>query len=126
VSDLGLIEMTRQRVRPSLFQTLTRACEHCGGAGRVFTPPTVIRRLERSLKRVVSAGKERSILVLVHPEVALHVLEEEPDFVRRLKGRMQIDLDLRDDPLLREDEFRILSGPAETDVTDKYRTHQPG
>jgi ribonuclease G len=120
VSELGLIEMTRQRVRPSLFYTLTRECEHCGGAGRVFTPPTVIRRLERSLKRAAASGNEKTLLVRIHPEVALHVMESEPDFLQRLRNRMRIDLDLRDDPLLREDEFRILSGPAETDVTAKY------
>ncbi|MSR22458.1 MAG: Rne/Rng family ribonuclease [Gemmatimonadetes bacterium] len=126
VSELGLIEMTRQRVRPSLSHTLSHQCEHCGGAGRVFTAPTVVRRLERSLKRAVAAGKERSLLVLVHPEVALHVMEEEPNFLNRLRNRMRIQLDLRDDPLLREDEFRILSGPAETDVTEKYLTHSAG
>ncbi len=126
VSELGLIEMTRQRVRPSLFHTLSRECEHCGGAGRVFTPPTVVRRLERSLKRAVASGNERSLLLLVHPEVALHVIEEEPDFLNRIRNRMQIRLELRDDPLLREDEFRILSGPAETDVTERYLTPQAG
>ncbi len=126
VSDLGLVEMTRQRVRPSLFQTLTHLCEHCGGEGRVFTPPTVVRRVERSLKRAAASGNERSILVRVHPEVALHVLEDEPGFLKRLQGRTRLDLDLRDDPLLRQDEFRLLSGPAEEDVTAKYGTPQPG
>jgi ribonuclease G len=126
VSELGLIEMTRQRVRPSLFQTLTRACEHCGGTGRVFTPPTVIRRVERSLKRAAAAGDERAIVVRVHPEVALHVMEEEPDFLSRLRKRVTLELDLKDDPLLREDEFRLLAGAAETDVTQRYVTRQPG
>ena len=126
VSELGLVEMTRQRVRPSLFQTLTRVCEHCGGAGRVFTSPTVVRRVERSLKRAAASGDERSITVRVHPEVALHVLEEEPDFLKRLKDRVRLHLELEDDPRLREDEFRLLSGPAETDVTEKYVTRQPG
>lgn len=126
VSELGLIEMTRQRVRPALYHTLTNTCEHCGGAGRVFTPPTVIRRVERSLARAAASGSEKSILVRIHPDVALHVLEDEPDFVRRLTGRMKMKLELRDDPLLREDEFRLLSGPAETDVTEKYVTRHPG
>jgi len=126
VSELGLVEMTRQRVRPSLFQTLTRACEHCAGAGRVFTSPTVVRRVERSLKRAAASGDERSILVRVHPEVALHVYEEEPDFLKRLRSGIRLDLELEDDPRLREDEFRLLSGPAETDVTEKYVTRQPG
>ncbi|MEK9501013.1 Rne/Rng family ribonuclease [Gaopeijia maritima] len=119
VSDLGLIEMTRQRVRPSLFQSLTAPCEHCNGSGRVSTPATVVRRIERSLVRA-AAAKERKVVVRVHPEVALQVLEAEPDFLRRLGKRTRMELDLRDDPLLREDEFHLLSGPSEADVTEKY------
>ena len=120
VSELGLIEMTRQRVRPSLFQSLTEPCQHCGGLGRVYTPATVIRRIERSLKRAAASNEERRVVVRVHPEVALQVLEEEPDFLRRIAQKTRLDLDLRDDPLMRQDEFRLLSGPAETDVTAKY------
>lgn len=120
VSELGLIEMTRQRVRPSLFHSLTEACQHCGGAGRVYTPATVIRRIERSLQRAAASKDERRLIVRVHPEVALQVLEEEPDFLRRVAKKTRLDLDLRDDPLMRQDQFRLLSGPAETDVTTKY------
>ncbi len=120
VSDLGLIEMTRQRVRPSLFVSLTHACEHCGGTGRVYTPATVIRRIERSLKRAAASNTERKVVVRLHPEVALQVLEEEPEFLGRMAKKTQLDLDMRDDPLMRQDEFRLLSGPAETDVTAKY------
>jgi ribonuclease G len=120
VSDLGLIEMTRQRVRPSLLQALTEPCEHCSGTGRVYTPATVIRRIERSVKRAAAGQSEKRLIVRVHPEVALQVIEGEPDFVRRLGRKTQLDLDLRDDPLMRQDEFRLLAGPAETDVTAKY------
>ena len=120
VSALGLIEMTRQRVRPSLLHSLSQACDHCSGTGRVYTASTVIRRIERSIMRVSASKNERRLVVRLHPEVALQVLEEEPDFVRRLGRKMQLDLGLRDDPLLRQDEFSLLAGPAETDVTAKY------
>jgi ribonuclease G len=120
VSDLGLIEMTRQRVRPSLFQSLTSECTLCGGMGRVYTPATVVRRIERSLRRAASSNQEKQIVVRVHPEVALRVIEEEPGLLKRLRNRTRLRLDLRDDPLMRLDEFRLLSGPAETDVTSKY------
>jgi ribonuclease G len=120
VSNLGLVEMTRQRVRPPLIHSLTDVCGSCGGAGRIYTPVTVVRRIERSLRRAAAAREERSIVVRVHPEVALQVLEGEPDFLRRLTKRTRLDLALRDDPLMRQDEFRLLSGPAETDVTGKY------
>src|ERR1019366_3905686 len=48
VSDLGLIEMTRQRVRQSHLQSMTESCPTCNGTGRVFTPETIVRRMERS------------------------------------------------------------------------------
>ena len=56
----------------------------------------------------------------MHPQVALHILEEEPGLLRRLQKSFRLDLDLRDDPLMRQDEFRLLAGPADTDVTARY------
>ena len=120
ISDLGLVEMTRQRVRPSLYQSQTETCPCCAGTGRIFTPETVIRRVERAVRRVAVEGKEKSVVVRVHPEVALYVLEDEPGFLRRLEKDSRIQLNLRDDPLMQQDEFRILVGPAKQDATQRY------
>ncbi|MEQ1856365.1 MAG: Rne/Rng family ribonuclease [Longimicrobiales bacterium] len=120
VSSLGLVEMTRQRIRPSLFNSLTDICPSCGGIGRVYKPATVVRSIERSIERAAAAKEEKSIVVRMHPEVALWVVETEPGLLKRLRGSTRLELDLRDDPLMRLDEFRLLSGPAETDVTEKY------
>lgn len=120
VSELGLIEMTRQRVRPSLFQSLTEPCPHCGGSGRVFRPETVVRRVERAIRRIAVQQREREVTIRVHPQVALYILEEEPDFMRRLEKSLSLGVDLRDDPVMKQDEFRLLAGPADADVTNKY------
>ncbi len=120
VSELGLVEMTRQRVRPSLFHTLTEPCSHCGGSGRVFRPDTVLRRIERAARRIAVTQAESDITVRVHPEVALYILEQEPDFLRRMHRSLRMSMDLRDDPLMRQDEFRLLAGTAENDITEKY------
>jgi ribonuclease G len=118
VSELGLIEMTRQRVRPSLWQSMTTECPTCTGLGRVFRPEVVVRRMERSLRRVGS--KERQLAVRLHPEVALYLVEQEPNFLRQLKKQTGLVLDIRDDPMMRLDEFRMTSQPAGRDVTDLY------
>jgi ribonuclease G len=120
VSELGLIEMTRQRVRPSLFQSLTEACPHCGGSGRVFRPETVTRRVERALRRIAVQQREKRVTIRVHPQVALYILEDEPDFMRRLERSLSLAVDVRDDPLMKQDEFRLLAGPADADVTNRY------
>jgi ribonuclease G len=122
ISELGLVEMTRQRVRPSLFQALTETCTHCGGAGRVYSPATVVRRIERSLSRVAAEGKEKRIVVRLHPEVALQILEQEVGFLPGVQKRTRTKVELLDDPLMRQDEYRLLAGPASTDVTDRYVT----
>jgi ribonuclease G len=120
VSELGLVEMTRQRVRPSLWHSMTTECPTCAGSGRVFTPEVVARRLERAIKRVGHERREQQISVRLHPEVALYLLEEEPKLLQQLQKTTGIDLDLRDDPMMRLDEFRLMSRPAGRDITELY------
>ena len=120
VSELGLVEMTRQRVRPSLWHSMTTDCPTCAASGRVFTPEVVARRLERALKRAGHEHRERQLTVRLHPEVALYLLEEEPKLLQTLSKLTSLDLELRDDPMMRLDEFRLMSRPAGRDVTELY------
>ena len=120
VSELGLIEMTRQRVRPSLWQSMTAECPTCHGMGRVFRPEVVVRRMERSLKRAGAEHKERQLAVRLHPDVALYLVEQEPNFLRQLEKLTGLELEVRDDPMMRLDEFRMMAKPAGRDVTEQY------
>ena len=120
VSELGLVEMTRQRVRPSLWQSMTTECPTCTGTGRVFRPEVVVRRMERSLKRAGADHKERQLSVRLHPEVALYLVEQEPNFLRQLEKQTGLELEVRDDPMMRLDEFRMMARPAGRDVTEQY------
>jgi ribonuclease G len=120
VSDLGLIEMTRQRVRQSHYQSMTGPCPTCDGTGRVFTPETIIRRMERSVRRMVIEGRKDNLLVKLHPEVAMYVLEEEKELVQKLQKSASFSLELRDDPLLRPDEFKLVVKAQGRDVTQQY------
>jgi ribonuclease G len=120
VSDLGLIEMTRQRVRQSHLQSMTEPCPTCNGTGRVFTPETIVRRMERSVRRMAVEGKRDNLVVKLHPDVAMYVLEQENDLIRKLEKSAGFSLELRDDPLLRPDEFKLVVKGAGRDVTQQY------
>jgi ribonuclease G len=120
VSELGLVEMTRQRVRQSHLQAMTEACAVCHGTGRVFTAETVVRRVERSVRRIVVEGKRDHLLVKLHPDVAMYLLEQERDFMKKLEKAAGFSLELRDDPLLRPDEFKLVVKSAGRDVTQQY------
>jgi ribonuclease G len=86
----------------------------------VFRPEVVVRRLERSLRRAASEEGERRMTVRLHPEVALYLMEQEPGFFKELARGLGMDLELRDDPIIRIDEFRLVAQPAGRDVTDHY------
>jgi len=120
VSELGLIEMTRQRVRPALWDSMTIRCPDCGGAGSVFRPEVVARRLERALRRAAHDARERKMTVQLHPEVALYLIEEEPNFLKEMRKATGMDLDMRDNPTTQMDQFRLVAQPAGRDVTGEY------
>jgi ribonuclease G len=120
VSDLGLVEMTRQRIRPSLHASMTTECPTCSGAGRVFRPEIVARRLERSLRRVGHEKREKALAIRLHPEVALFLLEEEPKLLATVGKSIGVELETRDDPMMHLDEFRLMSRPSGRDVTEQY------
>jgi ribonuclease G len=120
VSDLGLVEMTRQRVRQSHLQNMTEPCPTCHGTGRVFTAETIVRRVERSIRRMVVEGRKDHLVVKLHPDVAMYVLEHEKDLLKKLEKAAGFGLELRDDPLLRPDEFKLVVKSAGRDVTQQY------
>jgi ribonuclease G len=120
VSELGLVEMTRQRVRQSHLQNMTEACPTCHGTGRVFTAETIARRVERSVRKAGLEGKKDPMVVRVHPDVAMYVLENEKDLVKKLEKAVGFGLELRDDPLLKPDEFKLVVKSAGRDVTQQY------
>lgn len=120
VSELGLVEMTRQRVRQSHWQSMTAPCPTCAGTGRIFTPDTIVRRTERAVRRMAAEGRREPVILRLHPEIALHVLEQEHDFVRRLEKLAGFPLEMRDDPLLKPDEIKLVMRGAQRDVTQQY------
>ncbi|HEY4305625.1 MAG TPA: Rne/Rng family ribonuclease [Gemmatimonadaceae bacterium] len=120
VSELGLIEMTRQRVRQSHFQNMTEACPTCHGTGRVFTAETIARRVERAVRKIGIEGRKDPLVIRIHPDVAMYVLENEKDLVKKLEKAVGFGLELRDDPLLKPDEFKLVVKSAGRDVTQQY------
>ena len=109
IGELGLVRMTRQRVRPSLLHQYTDPCPCCEGTGKVLSIDSILLLVERAVRRVASSSRERKLAVLLAPEVALHVLTEEEKRVKGLERETRRSIDVRDDGELAREEFRIIS-----------------
>jgi ribonuclease G len=121
ISEFGLVEMTRQRVRPNLFHTHSEPCPTCNGTGRVMGPDTTVTKIERWLQRSYAATRERRYILKVHPEVASYMRENREERLRSIRRFTKARLDLEVDASLSPHEYRFYSLKRSLDVTAEFR-----
>jgi len=120
ISEFGLIELTRERVRPSLLFAFTEACSTCDGLGRVVSESTVLTRIERWIGRFKAERRDWSIQLITHPSVAHYMLNGWKNNARRLMWKYRMKIQIVGDETLRGDKFRVFSNRDGLEVTDKY------
>lgn len=69
MSEFGLAEMTRQRNRGSLLQTLYTQCPYCNGGGMIKSHESVSIEIERSLRKAITNNQCFSLKLCIHPEL---------------------------------------------------------
>ena len=120
VSEFGLVEMTRQRVRPNLLHTHSKPCPTCGGTGRVMGPDTTVTKIERWLLRSRAAKGDRRYVLRVHPEVADYMAEDRETRLKSIRRATKARLEVEADKSLTPQEFRFISQKRNLDVTSEH------
>ena len=78
ISELGLVEMTRQRTRESLENLLLGACPYCEGRGRIKSHVTIAYEVLRAIKKERTHLEDgKRIVVRLHPDIANFLYDEE-------------------------------------------------
>jgi ribonuclease G len=120
ISELGIVEMTRQRQRPSLANYFTENCAACEGTGRVLSLSSAMLKIERMLRRVGQRTRDKQLLLRVHPDVAVHLVEQNADRLETVERQYRLRLEIRDDPSLRRDEIRLFRGKTFEEITKQF------
>jgi len=121
ISEFGLLEMTRQRVRPNLLHDHSEPCPVCSGSGRVMGPDTTMTKIERWLQRSFAATRERKYVLKVHPEVASYILENGEIRLKSLRKSTKARLQVESDTTLSPQDYRFFSLKRSLDVTAEFR-----
>ncbi len=88
MSELGLVEMTRKRVRESLRRTFTIPCFYCSGRGYLKSVAVICSELlSRVKKEAASASGKRIVTVVVHPDIGEALMDDRHAAVERLERR---------------------------------------
>ncbi len=110
ISDLGLVEMSRKRVREDLVHLLGETCAYCDGKGYVKSVRTIIYEIFEDLRKLPSGrgAKDRRVILYVHPDVEAELASEKIflDAVQQVIRRKVI---IKSDPLYHIEEFVIVS-----------------
>jgi ribonuclease G len=107
ISDLGLVEMTRKRVRESLEQQLTETCPYCEGKGHIKSPFTVCHDVLREIRRQAASLPGDRIVVAVHPEVADQMASAQNDYIALLEQRYDKDIVVKTRANFHVEQFEI-------------------
>jgi ribonuclease G len=109
ISEFGLVEMTRQRVRTSLNRLLQEPCPSCGGTGVMETTATVCAKIFREIRRVTRVVPHaEAVTIHVHPAVADRLHNEEKVYVSELEAHLRLRLTIKANHSLRQDQFNVL------------------
>jgi ribonuclease G len=109
MSEFGLVEMTRQRSRESLTQTVFTSCPYCSGSGMIKSHESVTVEMERAIKKLINQQQHFALEMVSHPELDHYLGHQDKDHLRKLAQKLNAELRFDIDDNLHLNEFQFYS-----------------
>jgi ribonuclease G len=122
MTEFGLVQITRQRIRQSVLHSFTEPCPTCAGTGLVQSKSSILSHIERWIRRFKSEAKEFRLILKVHPTIATHLSEGSLSRLRKMMVKYFVLIKLEADATLAVDEFKFISKKQNKDVTNLYNS----
>ncbi len=120
MTEFGLVQITRQRIRQSILHSFTEQCPTCGGSGTVQSRTTTFNQLERWLARFREESNERRLVLRVGPALAGTLDEGRISRLMKLMFRFFVHIKLESDATVPPGEFYFSSVKEEKDITEQF------
>ncbi len=92
ISMFGLLELSRQRMRPSIAESMGVPCPHCKGTGHVHSVETIGIQIIRTLEKEGATGDYAVLRISTTPEAALHLLNDKRSMLQSIEQRYGISV----------------------------------
>lgn len=116
LTNLGLVEMTRKKVRQDLSEYLQQPCPYCGGSGKVLTPLVVSTRIESELKSQLQQEKSEAVLVEMHQEVAAIIIGSGGGNLKKLEEELNRRIFIRGAEDVHIEQYRIVARGSQKEI----------
>jgi ribonuclease E len=117
ISHFGLMELSRQRLRPSLAEASLISCPHCAGLGHIRSPENAALHILRAIEDEGGKFRAAEIIVFLPPEIALYLFNHKRDRLGAIEARYAMRVVFSADPSMLASNFRIEKVKAQTAVT---------
>lgn len=107
ISSFGLLELSRQRLNPSLTESQFHLCDHCNGRGHVRTPDATTIMLLRAIEEEGIKRKASELLVHVSDKAAIYLLNHKRAHLDEIEAKYGLKVIMRVDSDMGSDRFRI-------------------
>lgn len=109
MSEFGLVEMTRQRNRGSLIQTIFTGCPYCHASGLVKTHESVSIEIERTLKKIINCHQQFAIKLVIHPDLEHYLKSIDKAYLQKVAEETNAHLDFDTDDNMHLNDFHFYS-----------------
>lgn len=116
ISELGMIEMTRKRVKHNLVKALSQPCPYCEGSGFVRSVTTMTLDTLRRLRSLFCRSKEKHVLVQVHPDVARRLRSENKEILDSIAERFGREVSIESVSDFHIHDVKILSARTRKEI----------
>ncbi len=117
ISELGMIEMTRKRVKHNLIKALSQPCPYCDGSGMVRSVTTMTFGALRKLENLFCRSKEKKVILQVHADVARRLRNENKDLLEAIAQRFDREIAVESVSDFHITAVKILSGRTRKEIT---------
>ena len=107
LTQLGLVEMTRKKVRERFGELLQKECTYCNGSGKVLSPETMVLKVMRRLRRMVVEDDFKELRLELHPDVA-HALKTPHNRLKELNRELDREIKVKRNPEIHIEDINIL------------------
>ncbi len=125
ISEFGLVEMTRKRVRHSLKGYFFTDCPVCGGSGEILTREQVWRNIRRDLVSRLTATPRPSFEITMHPDEKAYIEAEHADVLNRWRSRYRIQILLHSSETFLPEQYQIREIPRVSERRRRPRPSEP-
>ena len=120
ISKFGLLEMSRQRLRPSLDDSAYGICRNCSGIGKVRSTESLALSVLRLVGEEARKEKTKSVIADIPSDTANYLLKEKSDWINDIEEREKIDVVLKANPNLSSVNFSIKRVREDDSTTTTY------